>query len=265
MHNLMFNNLLEVEWGVFLIVGVILLLSAEFGYRVGLRNSPEKRKVNHAPSGALQAALLGLLGLLLGFTFAMAVGRFDARRQLVLDESNAIGTAWLRAGFLSDFGKQTERITLMDYIDARLLAANLAPDSEEFKKQLTRSEADQAAMWRTAVAEMKAVNAPSTSLFTTSLNDLIDLDSKRQMASRNHVPSSVWLLLMLVSCTVCWATGYTTGLGESGRFALAMFILPILITIVITIISDLDNPRHGLIQVSQRSMLDVQQTLQKYQ
>jgi hypothetical protein len=120
-------------------------------------------------------------------------------------------------------------------------------------------------MWRATVAELKANNTPSTSLFTASLNDLIDLDSKRQAAARNHVPSSVWLLLMVVSVTVCWTTGYATGLGDSGRHALSMVVLPVLLTVVITIIADLDNPQRGLIRVSQQSMIDLQRTLKKYE
>ena len=70
---------------------------------------------------------------------------------------------------------------------------------------------------------------------------------------------------MLVSATVCWTTGYATALGEAGRHALSMVILPVLLTVVITIIADLDNPRHGLIKVSQQSMIDLQTTLKKYQ
>ena len=119
-------------------------------------------------------------------------------------------------------------------------------------------------MWRATVEEIKTENSPSTALFTASLNDLIDLDGKRQAALRNHVPASVWLLLMLVSFTVCWTTGYTTALGEAGRLALAMVILPVLLTIVITIIADLDHPQRGLIKVSQQSTIDLQNTLRKY-
>jgi hypothetical protein len=119
-------------------------------------------------------------------------------------------------------------------------------------------------MWHATVAEVKMHDTPSTALFTASLNDLIDLDGKRQTASRNHVPGMVWLLLLLVSITVCWTTGYATGLDEAGRHALPMIVLPMLITIVITIIADLDNPRRGLITVSQQSMLDLRNTLQKY-
>ncbi len=259
------NLVLNSDWVAFPIVGAILLLVTEFGFRIGRSHTPERRQAHQGQSGALQGALLGLLGLLLGFTFAMAVGRYEARKQLVLDEANGVGTVWLRAGYLSEPARDLIRSTLADYVDARLKGAAAPAGSEAFQEQAARSERDQAAMWKATVAEIKTSNTPSTALFTSSLNDLIDLDGKRQAASRNHVPSTVWLLLMLVAITVCWTSGYTTSLGESGRHALSMVILPLLLTVVITIIADLDHPQRGLIKVSQQSMVDVQNTLKKYQ
>jgi hypothetical protein len=260
----MLNIILRSDWLMLLVVGGILLLATEIGYRLGARHSPERRQARRGQSGALQGALLGLLGLLLGFTFAMAVGRYDARKQLVLEESNGIGTVWLRAGYLSAPARDLIRSTLMDYIDARIDGAAAPVGSPEYAAQAARSEKDQAAMWRATVAEIKAHDTESVSLFTSSLNDLIDTDGKRQAAARNHVPPTVWLLLMVVTVTVCGTTGYATGLGDSGRHALAMLVLPVLLTIVITIIADLDNPHRGLIQVSQQLMVDLRNTLQKY-
>ncbi|MBE2179358.1 MAG: hypothetical protein IAE97_02700 [Chthoniobacterales bacterium] len=258
------NPIIRHDWSILLATGILLLGAAEIGYRIGRRHTPERRKTHQPQSGALQGALLGLLGLLLGFTFAMAVARYDARKQLVLDEANAIGTAWLRAAFLGDQAENTIRTALMDYIDARLEGADATFDSSRFSEQAARSERDQAAMWRTTVAEVKARDTPSASLFTAALNDLIDLDSKRQGAMRNHIPATVWLLLMLVAATVCGTTGYATALGESGRHTLSMVILPALLAVVITIVADLDNPHRGLIHVSQQGMRDLKETLQKY-
>lgn len=261
----MLDVILRSDLLMLLVVGAILLFAAEFGFRIGSRHSPERRKARQGQSGVLQGALLGLLGLLLGFTFAMSVGRYEARKQLVLEESNGIGTAWLRAGYLSEPTRDIIRAALMDYIDARIKGAAAPVGSPEFVEQVARSEKDQATMWRATVAEVKARDTESTALFTSSLNDLIDTDGKRQAASRNHVPRSVWLLLIVVSFTVCATTGYATGLGDSGRHALSMIVLPALLTVVITIIADLDNPRRGLIQVSQQMLVDLRATLEKYE
>jgi len=253
------------DWLVLTVVGATLLLATEAGFRFGLRHKPELRKARHGQSGALQGALLGLLGLLLGFTFAMAVGRYEARKQLVLAEANSIGTTWLRAGFLTPGTRDLIRPALLDYVDARLAAANAPAGSPEFLEQLGRSEVGQAAMWRATVSEVRTNDTPATSLFVVSLNELIDLDAERLAASRNHVPNSVWMLLLIVASTVCWTTGYSTGLGEAGRHALPMIVLPVLLAIVTTIIADIDNPRRGLIKVSQQSMVDLQRTLLKHQ
>lgn len=258
------NAILQNTWSALLVAVFSLLLMAEFGFRIGARRSPEKRKNHQSQSSSLQGALLGLLGLLLGFTFAMSVNRFDARKQLVLDESNGIGTAWLRAAFLSDPVRDKMRATMEDYVDSRLKGAEAPVGSPAFEQQVERSLQDQQSMWSLTVAELKASNTPATALFAASLNDVIDLDSKRQVAARNHVPPSVWLLLWLVSCTACCITGYTTGLGESGRYLLPMVILPLLLSLVIAIIADLDNPQSGIIRVSQQSMRDLQQELQRY-
>ena len=256
------QNILSFDWSVLVLVGAILLLATEFGYRLGRRHTPARRKAIQGQSSTLQGPLLGLLGLLLGFTFAMAVGRFESRKQLVFDEANGIGTAWPRAGYLSEPTREVIRPALLGYVDARLQAANVPAESEEYNKQVARSQRNQATMWRATTTEVKANNSPAVSLFTASLNDVIDLDAKR---TRNHVPGSVWLLLMLVSVIVCWTTRYSTALGESGRLALSMIILPVLLTAVITIIADFDNPRRGLIKVSQQSMMDLQNALQRYE
>src|SRR5262249_53982343 len=131
-------------------------------------------------------------------------------------------------------------------VDVRIKGAATPFGSPEFKALLSRSSQDQTEMWQIAATEMKASNTLSTSLFTSALNDAIDMDGKRQAAARNHVPQEVWLLLILVSCTVCWATGYTTALGESGRHVLSMVILPVLLAFVITVIDDLDDPQGGM-------------------
>lgn len=265
MIDLFYDQILRSDWIVFAVVGSILLLGTEFGFRLGKRCLPEKRQAHLDQGSKLQGALLGLLGLLLGFTFAMSVGRYETRKQIVLDEANAIGTAWLRAGYLTDENRDIIRPALFGYTEARLSLAQGAEGEEKFRAQLSQSEILQARMWEAAVAEVKKNDTPAVGLFVSSLNDLIDLDGKRHAATRNHVPVSVWLLLLLVAVTACWTTGYVTGLGEAGRHALPMVVLPVLLSIVIMIIADLDNPRRGLIKVSQQSMVDLQGTLKKYQ
>jgi len=257
-------TILGNEWFVLLTVGIILLLATEFGFRVGIRHTAEERKNFRAQSLTLQGALLGLLGLLLGFTFAMSVGRYDTRRHLVLEEANDIGTCWLRAGLLSEASKKVIRPALEEYVAIRLKAAHSLQDPVEFGKLVERSEAIQAMLWRRAVQEVKEYDTPGTALFAESLNKVVDDDAKRRAALHNRVPHSVWFLLLLVSFAVCWTTGYTTALGTANRLVLSMVILPLLLSSVITIITDLDNPQEGLIKVSQSALVDLQVMLERH-
>ena len=185
------QNVLSFDWSVFVLTGGVLLLATELGYRLGAALLPRTAQGASGAKRNLAGGVVGALGLLLGFTFAMAVGRFESRKQLVLDEANGIGTTWLRAGYLSERARDVIRPTLLEYVDARLQAANVPAGSEEYNKLVARSEQNQAAMWRATLTEVKANDSPAVSLFTASLNDLIDLDAKRQAATRNHLPASV--------------------------------------------------------------------------
>ncbi len=259
-----FSAIFATQWHVVIILSVLLLVSAEAGFRVGLRHfSRPDIKRREGQVGTLEGALLGLLGLLLGFTFAMAVARFEARKQLVVDEANAISTTWLRAALLSPQACEEIRVLLRDYVQARLDLFAVTATEEQRRTAPLRSEADQAAMWRIAVAAAQVAPSLPTSLFVESLNGMIDLDAKRVAAARNHVPSSVWLLLMIVSATVCGCAGYATGVGAGQRLAIALILLPLLVTIVITIITDLDRPRKGLITVNQESLGQVQRLMER--
>src|SRR5262245_9102902 len=108
------------QWIVFLLVGLILIGLAEAGYRAGLKLHTAKDEARTAQIGGIQGAVLGMLGLLLGFTFAMAVGRYDTRRSLVLTEANSIGTTYLRAALLPEAQHKAIEDLLRQYVDVRI-------------------------------------------------------------------------------------------------------------------------------------------------
>ena len=127
------QNVLSFDWSVFVLTGGVLLLATELGYRLGAALLPRTAQGASGAKRNLAGGVVGALGLLLGFTFAMAVGRFESRKQLVLDEANGIGTTWLRAGYLSERARDVIRPTLLEYVDARLQAANVPAGSEEYR------------------------------------------------------------------------------------------------------------------------------------
>jgi hypothetical protein len=249
------------QWMVLLVVTGLLLVLAESGYRFGLGALRRDAETAKGHSGAVQGAVLGLLGLLLGFSFAMSVGRYDARRSLVVEEANSIGTTWLRAEFLPAPHDNAVRELLLRYTHLRVERFKSGEEPEK-SASFRREVADlHQSLWAEGAAAAKAQPSPLTASFITSLNETIDLDATRMAALRNHVPGTVWLLLLVVAGCGAWASGY--GSGTSGvRSVFNQSIFPLLIGVVITLITDIDRPRKGIIGVSQQPMEELLDSIQ---
>ena len=248
------------QWRVIVIVSLFLLAAAELGFRFGLRLHRAKDEARKGQIGGVQGAMLGLLALLLGFTFAMAVGRYEKRRELVLDEANAIGTTYLRASLLPPAHQAAVEDLLRRYVDVRLEFYGAGADRAGQAAAEKDAAKIQRELWSHAIAAGKETPSPIVATFINTLNETIDLDAARLHALRTHVPGAVWLLVLAVSACGCCASGY--GAGASGaRSTFANVSLPLLIAVVITLIADLDRPRHGLIGINQQPLLDLKGSL----
>src|ERR1043166_1197380 len=162
-------------WGLFIVILLVVLISVEFGYRLGRYRRRGSEQEKEAPVGTMVGATLGLLAFILAFTFGLAAARFDARRQVLLDEANAIGTTYLRAGILPERGEQI-RALLREYVDARLEAVQ----SGNIAEGISRSEIIQQQLWSHAEAVGgQNPNSIVVGLFVQSLNEVIDLHAKR--------------------------------------------------------------------------------------
>jgi hypothetical protein len=244
------------QWTIFLFVTAVLVFCAWVGARLGMAAKQKNPDAAKGHSGSLQGAVLGLLGLLLGFTFAMAVNRFDNRRSLVVAEANAIGTTWLRTDFLQGQAQEESRSLLKRYTESRLRGFQASDDPVAFARNRETVSELHAALWAAASQSANQQQNPVVMGYVNSLNEMIDLDASRIAASRNHVPGAVWLLLVLVGGCGAWANGYSTGAtGVRSIFTLVVF--PVLIAIVITLISDIDQSRRGLIGMSQKPLEDL--------
>ncbi len=197
-----------------------------------------------------------MLGLLLGFTFSMAVGRYENRRDLVLQEANAIGTTYLRASLLPEAHKTTVETKLRRYVEVRLDFYNAGTDWTKIAAAETETTTLQRELWAHAVAVAKEAPTPITATFINTLNDTIDLDATRLNALRARVPAAVWVLVLVVAGASCYASGYSAG-ASGARTSLANALLPLLIAVVITLVSDFDRPRQGLVGISQQPLLDL--------
>ena len=231
------------------------------GFLLGRRARSRAGDASLSEVTTIQAGIMGLLGLLLGFSFAMAVSRYDMRKQLVLDEANAIGTTYLRAQLLPGPYPSQVSDLLRRYVDVRLEFYQAGIDRRKLRDANAKTDQLQRRLWSRAVAASKMdPRSVSTGLFVQSLNNVIDIHSMRLMALENHVPGGVFLILYLAATVAMWLTGYACGLADfRGRFPI--LIAAILIASVTIVIVDLDRPRRGLITVSQQSMLRLQKSL----
>jgi hypothetical protein len=217
---------------------------------------PDERE---QPVGAMVASILGLVALVIGFTFSFAASRFDARRLTVLEEANAIGTCYLRARLLPEPERSEIARLLREYVDIRIAAVvDQKPD-----EAITRSEALQELLWNQATsAAEKNSNSIITGVFIQSLNNVIDVHAKRVLVGvQSRIPLVIWIGLFALSMLGTASVGYQAALTTTRRSP-AMVGLVLAFTIVLMLIADLDRGQEGLLRVSQRSMLDLQRSMQ---
>ena len=206
-------------WGLFMAILLLVLLSVESGYRLGKYRRSRSEEEKEAPVGAMVGSTLGLLAFLLAFTFGLAAARFDTRRQVLLDEANAIGTTYLRAGMFPD-RRDAIRALLRDYVDTRLEAVR----SGQVTEGLRRSEHLHDQLWTQAEA-LGETNPTSivVGLFVQSLNEVIDLHAKRvTVGLRNRIPGAIWAALFAVAVLSFAAMGYHAGLSRTSRSLVAL-------------------------------------------
>lgn len=251
------------ELALFLSVLALFLGALEAAFRLGNRRLDRHDEAAKNHIGSIQGSVMGLLALLLGFTFAMAVSRYDLRKSLVLEEANAIGTTYLRTQFLAPEQQREAADLLKRYVVARLDFYNAGIDNNRLDAANAEAARIENRLWQTAVAASAAdPRSVSTGLFVQALNDVIDNQEKRQTAFENHVPNTVNGLLLVVSVIALSLMGYGCGLNGR-RHGVTNSIVALLLALVFTAILDIDRPRRGLIQVSQNSLLRLQDTLNR--
>ena len=234
---------------------LLLMLGNEIGFRAGRRRrlrSPEGEKT---PAGAIMGSTLGLLAFMLAFTFGMSGSRFDARKQLVLDEASAVLRTYQRAQLLPEAQRSACRRLLEEYVDLRLRAARSRSISE-LQPLLTRSEEIQKALWNEAGVLAERPGA-SLNVFVQSLSELTDLQMKRVRAAVwNRIPPAILMTLYGIAFLGLAAMGYGAGLAES-RTLVPSLLLIFTFSAIIVLIVDLERPRQQLFSVSQEPMEDV--------
>ena len=234
---------------------VFIVIGIELGYRLGLKTQKRLVELKKSQINAIQASMLALLALVLGFTFSLSLQRYDDRAKAVVDEANAIGTTYLRTYLLPESVRAEAQKLTGEYIDYRLKAGAVSLDqSEERESAVVQSDSKLGELWRLTVQAAREDGGPVTSgMFMTSLNQMIDAFGSRDATVKRHVPQLVLLLLFATFILSGTVIGYANG-AEDHRPSIAAYVLAFLIVLLVFIIIDLDRPRRGFIEVSQESM-----------
>jgi hypothetical protein len=237
-----------------LFVGVLVLL--DLGRKIGIAQLARDPDAAAKGAGPVEAAILGLLGLLLAFTFSGAATRFEARRQLVADEANAIGTAYLRVDLLPSDAQPAMRQLFRDYLDTRIETYRTSEDLADVQAKLSRAAALQGKIWETAVDAFRRPESPTyaATLSLSALNDMIDITTTVVAATQNHPPPVVFALLAGLNLISALLVGYATSQTKS-RTWFHVLILATTVSLTFYVIIDLEFPRLGLIRIDKADQL----------
>ena len=250
-------DLYDLPLPAIFVIGLALIWGAsELGWQSGQRRDGESSNI-----GTLESATAGLLALLIGFTFAMALTRFEARRDAVVQEANAIGTTALRARLFPEPHRAEALRLLRDYVQVRTDALKSDHSFAELTASVARSNALQEALWRQAIAVTGTQMPPIlTGLFIQSLNQMIDSQGVRLAALRNRIPTVVLLVLYALASAAGGFVGYASAI-DPRLTRLPVYLMGFLISLVLYLIIDLDRPNSGFITNNQQAMLDAAASL----
>jgi hypothetical protein len=245
-------------WALFLATLAVALLSFEGGLRIGRRRSQRWEQEQEIVVRGLVGGMLGLEAFMLAFSFGVAATHFDARRQALLDEANTIRTAYLRADLLPEPHRAELRNLLREYVAVRLEGVQ----SGKVEQAIARSEEMHNQLWLQATASKEKTPSPAFAVqFIQSLNEIIALHTRRVIAGLEfRIPNIIWIVLYVITALAAASIGYHCGLTGRSRPLVALALI-LAFSAVIFLIEDLDRPGYGLLEVSQRAMVDLQRKM----
>jgi hypothetical protein len=233
-------------------VGLFLsmLILLEVGRRIGLRRIAQDPEGARVGTGAVEGAIFGLLGLFLAFTFSGAVSRFDTRRQLIVEEANHVGTAYLRVDLLPGVVQPAVRELFRKYLDSRLETYRRLLDVAAAKDEITRSIKLQGEIWTQAVAATRSREAhpDAGKLLLPALNAMIDITTTRVSSTQLHPPVVLFVMLFGLALGGSLLAGYGMASSE-GRSWIHMLGFALAMAAAVYVILDVEYPRLGLIRV----------------
>jgi hypothetical protein len=244
--------MVSVRWAALvLFIGLFagILASLEVGYRIGRNNSKRNPELGFEGTGAMEAAIFSLLGLLLAFSFSGATARFDARRQLIAQEANAIATAYQRLDLVPVAEQPELRHLFQEYLDARIQGFQTILDRPAADEEFARAARIERQIWSQALAASRAdPSQDSARLLLPALNQMSDVANTRAIALQTYMPELVFWLLICVVLMSGVLAGYVMA-RRPRRSWLHMLLFSAIISLTISVMFDFNYPRYGLIRV----------------
>lgn len=231
-----------------LFVGMLLLM--ELGRRIGYARMARDPEGAQQGLSAVEGAVFALLGLLIAFTFSGAASRFEDRRHLIGQEANAIGTAYLRIDLLPKNTQPELRDLFRRYLDLRTVTYRNAENTADTNNKLNQAATLQSEIWDKAILASLRPEAPTQAamLLLPALNDMIDITTTRTVATQNHPPRTIYLLLCGLSLVGALLAGYGMSCSR-GRSLLHVAAFASIISLTVYVILDLEYPRLGFIRI----------------
>ncbi|QNI37709.1 bestrophin-like domain [Edaphobacter albus] len=248
------ESLLNYPRLVFLISFFVLWLAAWIGGWLQQRRRLDEDL--RTDFNLIQGATLTLLGLIIGFSFSMAIGRYDQRKTYEEAEANAIGTEYVRADLLPQADANRIRDLLRRYTDLRI-AFYETRDHEELKKIALERASVQDQLWQAVVRPVTAQPSPLTTLAVAGMNDVINSQGYTQAAWWNRIPESAWGLMFLIAIFANGLLGY----GAKRLQPKLFIVLPLVVSISFFLIADIDSPRRGVIRVHPQNLESLRDSL----
>ena len=248
---------------IFAVTIIIMVVAVEVGHRLGDAVHRRSEDEKEPPVSAKMAAILGLVAFMLAFTFGIVTNRYDSRKELVRNEANAIGTAYLRSDFMSEPDRGTTKKLFREYLDTRIAAAK-SHNLDQIQKAMDDSDRVQHQLWDMAVVNaFKDMNSDVAALYIDALNQVIDIHALRvAVGVQARIPTGIWLVLYMLIILGMIGIGYQTAIGGSARRSWATPILAFAFSLVIVLIVSLDRPESGFITVSQQPLVDLQASME---
>lgn len=252
------ENITHYPFLVFTLSFVVLWLSTWIG-RALLRRQHKLDTEAREDLGIILAATLTLLGLIIGFSFSMAIERYDQRKNYEAEEANAIGTEYVRADLLPASDAEKIRVLLKDYLDQRI-SFYMAQHDRQLQQEINiRTTQSQNELWSAIRTPAAAQPTAIVALAVSGMNDVLNSQDYAQAALWNRIPVAAWALMAVIAICCNILVGY--GLRNATERAKLLPVLPLIVSVALMLIADIDAPRHGLIRVAPQNLISLAESL----